>query len=77
MFITPVVYPLSIIPEQLQPLYAINPLVGVLEAFRWTVLPDMDFPGLLLLIPVAASSLLIVSGLAYFAKAERNFADVI
>ena len=39
LFVTPILYPLSLIPDQYQALYSLNPLVGVLEAFRWTVLP--------------------------------------
>ena len=77
LFVTPILYPLSLIPDSYQPLYALNPLVGVLETFRWTVLPGADAPGLLLLAPAGTAVLLIVSGLTYFQHAERRFADVI
>jgi lipopolysaccharide transport system permease protein len=77
LFMTPVVYPLSLVPEQLQPLYAVNPMVGVLEGFRWCILPGVSFPGWLLLIPTGVSLLLGATGVAYFHKAEQSFADVI
>ncbi|HKF80026.1 MAG TPA: ABC transporter permease [Thermoleophilaceae bacterium] len=77
LFITPVLYPLSLISKAYQPLYALNPLVGVLETFRWAVLPDASPPGLLLLIPATTGIALILTGLLYFERAERRFADVI
>ena len=46
LFVTPILYPLSLIPDDYQALYSLNPLVGVLEAFRWTVLPDAPAPEL-------------------------------
>jgi lipopolysaccharide transport system permease protein len=77
IFVTPVVYALDLVPEDLRALYALNPLVGVLEAFRWAMLPGADAPGTLLLIPVATSIVLLVTGLLYFDRAEKSFADVI
>ena len=44
LFITPILYPFSAIPEAYQPLYALNPPVGVLETFRWAMLPDASAP---------------------------------
>ncbi len=44
LFITPIVYPFSNIPEAYQPLYGLNPMVGVLELMRWMVLPGSEFP---------------------------------
>lgn len=77
LFVTPIVYPFTLVPEAAKPFYALNPMVGVLETFRWMLFPDADFPGLLLLIPIATSVLLLISGLIYFTRAERTFADVI
>jgi lipopolysaccharide transport system permease protein len=77
MFITPITYPLSIIPDNVQPLYALNPLVGVLEGFRWTLFSGFDFPGLILAIPLVASVVLLVTGALFFEKMETSFADVI
>jgi len=76
LFITPIVYPFDLVPNELQPLYAINPMVGVLEGFRWSLL-GADWPGFLLLIPVAVSAVLVLGGALYFRRAERSFADVI
>ena len=77
LWTTPIVYPLSLVPEGYRAVYSLNPLVGVLETFRWTVLPDAPGPGLLLLIPAVTGTLLLVSGFFYFTRAERRFADVI
>jgi lipopolysaccharide transport system permease protein len=76
LFMTPVIYPLALVPHNLQPIYAINPMVGVLELFRWAVLPGVAFPGLLLLIPILSSIILIVGGLLVFTRAERSFGDL-
>lgn len=76
LFVTPIAYPFDLVPENLQALYAINPMVGVLEGFRWALL-GTDWPGALLAIPVATSALLLVSGSLYFKRAERTFADLI
>jgi lipopolysaccharide transport system permease protein len=77
LFVTPILYPVSLIPDSYQALYSLNPLVGVLEAFRWTVLPDAPAPGTLMLISAITGLALLVTGLVYFTRAERRFADVI
>lgn len=80
LFITPITYPFELVnsylPEWLVPVYAINPMVGILEAFRWSALgTDMNL--WLLIAPVVMAPLLLVSGALYFSRAERDFADVI
>jgi lipopolysaccharide transport system permease protein len=77
LFTSPILYPLSLIPDEYETLYALNPLVGVLETFRWTILEGASAPGLLLLIPAVTGLLLLASGVLYFSRAERRFADVI
>jgi lipopolysaccharide transport system permease protein len=77
IFVTPVLYPLSIIPSSYRILYSLNPFVGVLETYRWLVLPDAPAPGAVLLVSVTTTVLLIVSGLVYFGRAENDFADVV
>jgi lipopolysaccharide transport system permease protein len=77
LFVTPIVYPFDSVPESVQPFYAINPLVGVLETFRWMLFPDADWPGVLILIPLATAAILLVTGAWFFARSERTFADVI
>jgi lipopolysaccharide transport system permease protein len=81
LFITPITYPLDLVEqtinEQFQFLYALNPMVGVLESYRWALLgtPLPDFQ--LLIVPVVASVILLVSGALYYQRAQANFADVI
>ena len=77
MFITPVIYPFGLVPEALQPLYALNPMVGVLELYRWMLFGHMTADWYLILIPVFTSLVLIVTGALYFRRAERSFADLI
>lgn len=77
LFITPIVYPFSNVPSEYHALYGINPMVGVMELMRWTMFPDADFPGLLALVPIVEATVLIVTGVRYFGRSERNFADVI
>jgi lipopolysaccharide transport system permease protein len=77
MFATPIVYPLSLIPEQWRTFYSLNPMVGIIEGFRWslvgTVEPDMRA----ITISLVLIALALFGGLLYFRKAERSFADVI
>jgi lipopolysaccharide transport system permease protein len=76
LFISPVIYPLSLVPESYRALLGLNPMVGVLETFRWAVLPDASAPGSgLLLVSVGSAIALLISGLLYFNRAERSFAD--
>ena len=77
LFITPIVYPFSNIPDSYHVLYGLNPMVGVLELMRWMVLPGSDFPLMLMVVTVVESALLIVTGILYYGRAERSFADVI
>jgi lipopolysaccharide transport system permease protein len=76
-FISPIMYPVTLIPAAVEPFYALNPTVGVLEGYRWTLFSGYDFPGAVLLIPLAASIVLLISGLLYFERMETSFADVI
>ena len=76
-FITPIMYPVTLIPAAIKPFYSLNPVVGILEGYRWTLFSGYDFPGLVLLVPVVASVVLLVTGLLYFERMETSFADVI
>jgi ABC-type polysaccharide/polyol phosphate export permease len=76
LFASPVAYPASLVPDKWQWLYALNPMAGVIEALRWTLI-DGPAPGAELLISLASTVVLLVAGLLYFASAERRFADVI
>ena len=75
LFASPVVYPSSLIDESPEKqLYALNPLVGLLDGFRWSLL-EAPPPGAEDLLSLASGVLLLVTGLAYFRHAERQFAD--
>jgi len=77
LFITPIAYSSQMIPEQWQLIYALNPMVGVVEGFRWALLGSGDPPGYLLIISVMVTLFLLVSGLFYFRRMERTFADMV
>lgn len=77
LFATPVAYPSSILPEQWRVLYGINPMVGVVEGFRWALLGKSQPPGAMLLVSVLVVSVLLVGGLYYFRRMEQEFADVV
>ncbi|HEY59556.1 MAG TPA: ABC transporter permease [Anaerolineae bacterium] len=77
MFITPIAYPASIVPEKWQILYAINPMTGVVEGFRWALLGSGEAPGLILLVSSAVAVVILISGLFYFKRMERLFADMV
>jgi lipopolysaccharide transport system permease protein len=77
MFVTPIIYPYSLVPETVRGFYALNPMVGILEVYRWMLFPDAPFPGWLVAVPLVMAPIGLMSGSRYFARAERNFADVI
>lgn len=75
LFATPVAYPSSLIGEPWRTLSAVNPMVGVVEGFRWATLGTADAPLELIGISAASALILLVGGLAYFDRVERSFAD--
>jgi len=77
LFATPIAYPSSVVPERWRPLYGLNPMAGVVEAFRWALLGKAEGPGPMLAVSVAAVILLLISGLFYFRRMEKTFADVV
>jgi lipopolysaccharide transport system permease protein len=76
MYAAPVVYPASLIPQQYQLLYALNPMVGVIEGFRAALLGTRDMPWAFLAIGTCSSVIIALSGVLYFRNRERLFADV-
>ena len=76
MFATPVVYPSSLLSEPWRTLYGLNPMVGVVEGFRWALLGTTP-PGPMIAVSALMSLLLLVSGTLYFGRMEKTFADVI
>jgi lipopolysaccharide transport system permease protein len=77
LFGTPIIYPASMIPEKFQWLLAINPLSGLIEAFRYTLVPSRAIDWGLLWFSVAVTAVLLVAGVAYFKSAEKAFADIV
>ena len=77
MFASPVVYPISIIPEKYWLFYSLNPMVGVIEGFRWALLGKAgpDFGAMA--VSAAVVLLVLVGGLVFFRNMERTFADVV
>lgn len=76
-YLSPIVYATSTVPEKLQPIYALNPMVGVIDGFRWALLGQEPAPGPLLIISSAVAVILLVSGVIYFRRVERTFADIV
>jgi lipopolysaccharide transport system permease protein len=77
MYCSPVVYPLTLVPESWRLVYSLNPMVGVIEGFRWSLLgtraPDM----LAIALGAIVGLSVLVGGLVFFRRMERSFADVI
>jgi lipopolysaccharide transport system permease protein len=77
LFATPIAYPSSLVPEQWRLLYGLNPMVGVVEGFRWALLGKGGGVGPLVLVSVIAVVVLLAGGLMYFKHMEKTFADVV
>jgi lipopolysaccharide transport system permease protein len=77
MLATPVAYPASLLHGSWRILYALNPMVGVVEGFRWAVLGAKSEPTLELLASLLAALLLLITGTFYFRRIERTFADIV
>ncbi|UNC93641.1 ABC transporter permease [Candidatus Contubernalis alkaliaceticus] len=78
LYISPVGFSSSVVPEQYRLLYSMNPLVGVIDGFRWAILGgdvQLYWPGLLL--SIALALLIFITGIWHFVRMERIFADVI
>jgi lipopolysaccharide transport system permease protein len=77
MFLSPVAYPLSVVPEKWRLLYSLNPMVGVIEGFRWALLGKESPDFKVIAVSTAVVVALLLSGLVYFKRIERTFADVV
>lgn len=77
LFLTPIVYPSSLIPEPWRTLYGINPMASVVEGFRWALLGTDTAPGPMVIISIMAALALIISGVYYFRRIETKLADII
>lgn len=76
LFVTPIIYVVSEVPESLRPLYSLNPLVGVVSGFRAVLLDQGAVPVQSIGISLTVSVFLLVLGLRYFRRVERAFADI-
>ncbi len=77
LFVTPVVYPSNLVPEGWRILYGLNPMVGVVDGFRWALLGVGRGPDAMLLVSVLVAVLLFVSGIVWFRARERTFVDAV
>ncbi|MEO7863991.1 MAG: ABC transporter permease [Nitrospirales bacterium] len=77
MFASPVVYPVSLIPESWRLLYSLNPMVGVIEGFRWALLGKGNPDFTPMLVSMVVVLVLLVGGVVFFKRMERTLADVI
>jgi lipopolysaccharide transport system permease protein len=77
LYISPVGFQSSVVPERYRMLYALNPMVGIIDGFRWCILgsPSLYWPSTA--IAIAEVGILVASGIWYFRKTERTFADII
>lgn len=78
MFITPVLYSASMIPEKWRVIYSLNPMTGVIEGFRYALLgTTQSISVLMIVLSIVISILMFVSGMFYFRRMEKQFADMI
>jgi len=77
MYASPIVYPIDIIPEGIwRTLYGLNPMVGVIQSYRWALLGG-DMPDATMLISIIVVIVLLISGVFYFRRMEKTFADIV
>jgi len=77
MFATPIAYPSSLLAQPWRTIYALNPMVGVVEGFRWALLGIQTSPGPVIIVSALAALATLVSGAFYFRRMEKTFADVV
>ena len=77
LFSTPIAYPSSLVPQQWQFLYGLNPMAGVVEGFRWALLGTASISPQLIVASLLTMFVVLISGLYYFRKMEETFADVV
>jgi len=85
LFLTPIAYPSSMLEERWRTVYALNPMAGVIEGFRWALLSGAEIeggvelaaPGPMVAVSTAAAIAILVGGAFYFRRLERTFADVV
>ncbi len=77
LFATPIAYPSSLLHEPWRTIYGLNPMVGVVEGFRWALLRTNSAPGPIIAVSSGAAILILVTGAFYFRRMEKTFADIV
>ena len=77
MFASPIVYPTSMLPARWRTLYALNPMVGVVDGMRWSLLGTHTAPGPVIAVSALTTLLFALGGAMYFRKMENRFADIV
>jgi len=77
LFVTPIAYPSSLLNQPWRTIYGLNPMVGVVEGFRWALLGTNTAPGPLIAVSSAAAVLILITGAFYFRRMEKTFADIV
>ena len=77
MFATPIAYPSSLLSEPWRTVYALNPMVGVVEGFRWALLGTRTAPGPMVLVSAVMALAILAGGALYFRRMEKRFADIV
>lgn len=77
LFVTPIIYPTTFIPERYRPLLALNPMTGIIDGFRASLFPEQHFDWSLIGTSFLMTALILLAGIWLFRSAEREFADVI
>lgn len=77
MYATPIAYPASLVPYPWRTFYGLNPMVGVVEGFRWVLVGAKTQPGPMVIVSAVAAIAFLVTGALYFRRMEKTFADVV
>jgi len=77
MFATPIAYPASLLSDPWRTLYGLNPMVGVVEGFRWALLGTNTAPGPIIIVSSLVSLAVLIGGAFYFRRMEKTFADIV
>ena len=77
LFASPVAYSSSLVPEKWQAVYGLNPMVGVIEGFRWALLGKAAPFGPMMIVSIVVTAMLLVGGVFYFRRVEKAFADIV
>lgn len=77
LFLTPIAYPSSLLPQPWRTIYGLNPMAGVVEGFRWALLGTHTAPGAMVLVSAVAAIVILVGGMFYFRRMEKTFADTV